>query len=117
MGSLGSNGSSGRRGQAAKLLVGFHDFRSFGDTEKPGQSTLVELTRLEITETADRIFLHISGSHFLWKMVRRMVGVLVEVGRGRMTVADVAGFLEKPSREPARLTAPPSGLFLEKVEY
>lgn len=103
--------------KSADLLVGFHDFRSFGDTEKPGQSTLVELTRLEITETSDRIFIHISGSHFLWKMVRRMVGVLVEVGRGRLTAADVAGFLKEPSREPARLTAPPSGLFLESVEY
>ena len=50
-------------------------------------------------------------------MVRRIVGVLVEVGRGRMTGQAVEGFLKNPSREPAKLTAPPSGLFLEKVEY
>jgi tRNA pseudouridine38-40 synthase len=41
----------------------------------------------------------------------------VEVGRGRMTPQQVQGFLQVPSREPAKLTAPPSGLFLERVEY
>ncbi len=46
-----------------------------------------------------------------------MVGVLVEVGRGAFTGEDVAAFLRSDSREPARLTAPPSGLFLARVEY
>jgi tRNA pseudouridine38-40 synthase len=102
---------------AAARLEGFHDFRSFGDIEKEDQSTMVELTRVEVTEDASRIYIRITGSHFLWKMVRRMVGVLVEVGRGKMTGQTVEAFLKTPSREPARLTAPPSGLFLEKVEY
>lgn len=103
--------------KAANRLVGFHDFRSFGDVEKEGQSTLVDLDRLDIREDADRIYIHITGSHFLWKMVRRIVGVLVEVGRGKMDADTVESFLKKPSREPARLTAPPSGLFLEEVGY
>jgi tRNA pseudouridine38-40 synthase len=102
---------------AAESMVGFHDFRSFGMTEKEGKSTMVDLTRIEIKEDADRIYLHITGSHFLWKMVRRMVGVLVEVGRGNLTKADVENYLNTASREPARFTAPPSGLFLDKVEY
>lgn len=102
---------------AAAVLQGFHDFRSFGDTEKEDQSTMVDLTKIEIRETPDRIMIHITGSHFLWKMVRRMVGVLVEVGRGRMPVETVEMFIERPSREPAKFTAPPSGLFLERVEY
>jgi tRNA pseudouridine38-40 synthase len=50
-------------------------------------------------------------------MVRRMVGVLVEVGRGNMTGQDVEMFLKSNSREPAKYTAPPSGLFLEKIDY
>lgn len=102
---------------AAAALTGFHDFRSFGDTEKPGQSTTVDLTKLEITDDAERIYIRITGSHFLWKMVRRIVGVLVEVGRGRMQVETVENFIDMPSREPARFTAPPAGLFLEKIEY
>lgn len=103
--------------KAASLLQGFQDFRSFGDVETEGQSTLVDLTRVHIEEDANRIYLHFEGSHFLWKMVRRLCGVLVEVGRGKMTLDTIAQFIEKPSREPAKYTAPPSGLFLEKVEY
>ncbi len=102
---------------AAAMFTGMRDFRSFGDTETPDQSTLVELTRLDIREEGDRILISLSGSHFLWKMVRRIVGVLVEVGRGRMTLETVEGFMTQPSREPTRHTAPPSGLFLEKVDY
>ena len=52
-----------------------------------------------------------------WKMVRRLVGVIVEVGRGGLTVEDVAAMLETRSPVPARLTAPASGLFLEQVIY
>ena len=103
--------------EAAARLEGFHDFRSFGATEKEGQSTLVDLDRVEIREDADRIYLHITGSHFLWKMVRRIVGVLVAVGRGYMTGQDVEMFLKSNSREPAKYPAPPSGLFLEQIDY
>jgi len=103
--------------EAAARLEGFHDFRSFGDVEKPDQSTMVELIRVDVREDDNRIFIHLTGSHFLWKMVRRIVGILVEVGRGNMTGQTVEGFLKTPSREPARFTAPPSGLFLEKIEY
>ena len=103
--------------EAAGRLVGFHDFASFSDADKDNQSSLVHLTRLDVREAGERIYIHISGSHFLWKMVRRITGVLVEVGRGNMTPDTVEDFLETPSREPAKFTAPPGGLFLEGVEY
>jgi len=103
---------------AAARFEGFHDFRSFSAEPKDSKhSTLVDLDRVEIVDDADRIYIHITGSHFLWKMVRRMVGVLVEVGRGNMTGQDLETFLKSNSNEPARVTAPPSGLFLEKIEY
>jgi tRNA pseudouridine38-40 synthase len=50
-------------------------------------------------------------------MVRRLVGVLAEVGRGALGESDVKGFLRTPSTLAAELTAPPSGLFLERVFY
>lgn len=103
--------------QAADELVGFHDFRSFGEVEKEDQSTKVEMQFIKIKEDGDRIYITLKGSHFLWKMVRRIVGVLVEVGRGRMTVDTVSSYLQTPSREPSKLTAPPSGLFLERIDY
>jgi len=57
------------------------------------------------------------GSHFLWKMVRRIVGVLVDVGRETMGETEVKGLLTRKSRAAAAITAPPSGLFLERVFY
>lgn len=103
--------------RAAAMLTGFHDFSAFGDTELPGQSTTVSLTRAEVTEDANRIYIHLEASHFLWKMVRRIVGVLVEVGRGNLPPETVAQWLETPVREAAKYTAPPSGLTLDRVDY
>lgn len=55
------------------------------------------------------------GSHFLWKQVRRMTGVVIEAGRGKLDPGDIPGFFRNRSDVPAGLTVPPSGLFLEKV--
>jgi tRNA pseudouridine38-40 synthase len=68
-------------------------------------------------EDGDLVLIRIRGSHFIWKMVRQIVGVLAEVGRGKMPLNDVKTFLHTKSDEPAKLTAPPSGLFLERVYY
>jgi tRNA pseudouridine38-40 synthase len=57
------------------------------------------------------------GSHFLWKMVRRIVGVLVEIGRGRLEPDAAARLMTDSTDVPAQLTAPASGLFLERVYY
>lgn len=103
--------------EAAAVLVGMHDFRSFSDDDPTEKSTKVELLKFDITKEGDLLDLRVVGSHFLWKMVRRMVGVLVEVGRGRMTALDVRELLKNPSRRPAEYTAPPAGLFLDNVYY
>jgi tRNA pseudouridine38-40 synthase len=102
---------------AARRFVGRHDFRSFSDDDPEEKSTEVVVESLEIHEDGDLILVHIEGSHFIWKMVRRVVGVLVEVGRGGLSPDDAAGMLTERSGVPARLTAPASGLFLERVYY
>ena len=79
--------------------------------------TKVLVDRLEIVEDGDLVLVRILGSHFLWRMVRRIVGVLAAVGRGEMSPADAARFLDERSDIPATLTAPASGLFLEGVYY
>jgi len=103
--------------RAAALFVGMHDFRSFtaGDPEAGGSRVLVD--RLEVGEADDLILIRMLGSHFVWKMVRRVVGVLAEVGRGGLGMSDVSRFLNEYSDIPSQLTAPPSGLFLERVFY
>jgi tRNA pseudouridine38-40 synthase len=79
--------------------------------------TRVKVESVLVVEAGSLILIRVAGSHFLWKMVRRMVGVLVEAGRGHLRSSQVRAMLEAPSDVPAQLTAPPSGLFLESVSY
>jgi tRNA pseudouridine38-40 synthase len=125
-----------RMRQAAAAFTGMRDFQSFAarddrsvrspvrgarpqpdDDEGLDPSTLVLVDRLDIVEQGDLVLVTIEGSHFLWKMVRRIVGVLVEIGRGGLEATAAAAFMSESSAAPARLTAPPSGLFLERVYY
>jgi tRNA pseudouridine38-40 synthase len=104
--------------EAAELLVGKHDFQSFSERdEDKKQSTLVKVERAEIFTEGDLICFRIGASHFLWKMVRRIVGMLAEVGRGNASVSDFHRLLKFRTNAAAQYTAPPSGLFLEKVLY
>ena len=103
--------------EAARVFTGRQDFRGFTDDDPEDKSTLVEVASVELIEDADALLLVVEGSHFLWKMVRRMTGVLVEVGRGGLEPRDVARLLASPSGLPAQLTAPSSGLFLARVVY
>lgn len=103
--------------EIAKLYVGFKDFASFSDKSPEEKSTMVEVQYVNISEKDDLIFIHIIGSHFLWKMVRRLVGVMVEAGRGKTTTNEVNSYFTTKSPRPAQLTAPPSGLYLERVYY
>jgi tRNA pseudouridine38-40 synthase len=102
---------------AAQTLVGFGDFRAFTDDDPEEKSTKVLVDEITITEDGPLILIRVVGSHFLWRMVRRIVGVLVEAGRGGLTPGDVAKLLQSNSDLPPKLTAPASGLFLERVFY
>ena len=102
---------------ASKIFLGMHDFSSFSDDDPEDKSTKVLIDSIQLKEDGELILIRIIGSHFIWKMVRRIVGVLVEVGRGRKTEKDILNYLNVKSNEVAKFTAPPSGLFLEKVLY
>ena len=108
----------GKMQKALGIFQGFHNFVSFADKRMDKDtSTDVSVERVELTEFDDIIALRVVGSHFLWKMVRRIVGITVEAGRGKFTSGDIEQMLNSYSDIPARFTAPPSGLFLEKVLY
>jgi tRNA pseudouridine38-40 synthase len=72
---------------------------------------------VRILADGEVVRVRVVGSHFLWHMVRRMVGVLVEVGCGRLTQTDISGLLHGPSDLPFNHTAPAAGLFFEKAFY
>lgn len=103
--------------EIASMFEGLKDFRSFTDLKLETGSTRTEIMHSRIYDYKDLIVFHIIGSHFLWKQVRRMTGVLVEAGRGKLSRKNIAQFFRNHSDIPSQLTAPPSGLFLEKVYY
>jgi tRNA pseudouridine38-40 synthase len=103
--------------EVADRFVGMNDFRSFTDDSADAKSTLVAIERIEVMEDGDLVLIRVEGSHFLWKMVRRIVGVMVDVGTGGTTIDQAEMFLRQESDVPAKLTAPASGLFLERVYY
>jgi tRNA pseudouridine38-40 synthase len=96
---------------AAAAFTGMHDFQAFSDDDPEEKSTDVLVEDVTLAEDGDLILLRVGGSHFIWKMVRRMVGVLVETGKGAIDPDQVWAV------DAARLTAPASGLFLERVFY
>jgi tRNA pseudouridine38-40 synthase len=105
---------------AAATLSGMHDFAAFCERPQDQTSTRVLVERAEIAEDGALILVRLAASHFLWKMVRRVVGGLVKVGAGDLSPVDFTALLR--GREPrgpstAEWTAPPSGLFLERVLY
>ena len=103
--------------RAAALFEGRHDFASFCENPEGQESTIVVVEKSEILDGPHEIHFRITASHFLWKMVRRLAGTLVEAGRGNLDVAAVERLLRERSDAPAKWTAPPSGLFLESVRY
>ncbi|MFM8440261.1 MAG: tRNA pseudouridine(38-40) synthase TruA [Acidobacteriota bacterium] len=104
--------------RAAEAIVGRHDFYSLSERDDArDKSTVVTVEHSNIFLDGDLICFRIGAGHFLWKMVRRIVGVLVEVGRGNMDQAEFERLLKFKTAAAAQFTAPPSGLYLEKVLY
>src|SRR5215470_13654884 len=111
-----------RMHRAASLLVGRHDFICFraADPARPDESTIVEVERAEIETEEDIIQIRIEASHFLWRMVRRVIGALVKVGKGELTVDRFKRLVDAEcaaEMDVAAWTAPASGLFLEEIRY
>jgi tRNA pseudouridine38-40 synthase len=103
--------------EASQHLLGEHDFRAFCDasTEDPHYLSYVEL--LEWEETEERLKMIIRANRFLRSMVRIIVGTMIDVGRGKLEPLQVKEILDSRKRTEASFTAPPHGLFLEKVFY
>src|SRR5689334_3151475 len=111
-----------RMQQAAALIPGRHDFLAFraADPSKPGESTVVVVESAEVSVDDNLIVFRIEASHFIWKMVRRLTGTLVKIGRGEVSVDEFRELLsgkKNPKLDIAAWTAPASGLFLEGVRY
>lgn len=103
---------------AVQMLPGRHDFACYQDKRAlADNSTSVVVECAQLRQIDDLILFRIGASHFLWRMVRRLVGVLVRLGLGQFTLDNFKASLEGQSFDVAAWTAPSSGLFLERVVY
>ena len=104
--------------EAAKLLLGRHDFASFCKVHTDVKTTFCTVTCAEWKSLADeQAVFTIEADRFLRNMVRAVVGTLFEVGRGKMTIGQFAGVLAAKNRSAAGQSAPAEGLYLIKVTY
>lgn len=106
--------------RAAVMLEGTHDFSAFTNQKKnetyENHVRTVDVIRIE-TNGKDRLKITVSGKNFLYKMVRNLVGTLVYVGVGKITLEEVKAILENKNRTLAGVTAPALGLRLKKIHY
>ena len=103
--------------EAAKFLTGTHDFKSFCSVKTQVLDTVRTIYRLTVTEMGEKIIISVTGSGFLYNMVRIIAGTLIEVGRGAYPPEKVKEILEGKDRSLAGPTALPQGLVLVEIEY
>lgn len=108
----------GKMNEAAQQLLDYRDFGAFCKAHSDVKTTLCHVTRAQWHQTSDSTwYFEITADRFLRNMVRAVVGTLIEVGRGRMTLADYRKVIEGKSRSDAGESMPGHALFLEKIDY
>ncbi len=103
--------------QAAQLLVGKKDFKSFASAADRRESSIRTIFRCDATGEDEWIYVNVEGDGFLYNMVRNIVGTLVEVGIGRMKPEKIKKILEAKDRTAAGPIAPAAGLCLMWIKY
>lgn len=102
---------------ACKHIIGEKDFTSFMSIDGKVNSTIRNITQLDVEKTNDIITITITADGFLYNMVRIIVGTLINIGNGRINNDDLIKIIESRNRENAGDTAPPQGLYLFDVYY
>jgi len=104
--------------QATRVLVGRHDFKSFqSKSSEKEMSTVRRITKLQAVKRGDKLSFLVEGDGFLYNMVRSVVGSLLDVGRGKVSLAEFQKAFRARDRRLMGPTAPPQGLTLIKVSY
>ena len=107
----------GAMAEAARLLVGRHDFTTFRSVHCQSDSPVKTLDRLDVVREGEEIHIHAAARSFLHHQVRSMTGCLALVGRGQWSVGDMLAALEARDRAALGLNAPPHGLYFAEATY
>ncbi|MCF7805175.1 MAG: tRNA pseudouridine(38-40) synthase TruA [Candidatus Marinimicrobia bacterium] len=103
--------------EAAAIIFGKHDFRSFMSANSDTDNTVCEIVKSSWKIGSNRLRYLVYGNRFLHNMVRCLVGTMIEVARGRYTLPEFRDFVETPDKEAPVVRAPAQGLVLDKVHY
>ena len=103
--------------KAVKYFEGEHDFKAFRASGTGSKTSVRKIFKASVTQEEDRIYIELTGSGFLYNMVRIIAGTLIDVGNGKIKVSDVPKIIEEGDRTKAGKTLPPQGLFLINVDY
>ncbi len=103
--------------EAGAMLLDHDDFTSFAKLHTDAKTNICDVMEFNITETTDEIVLDIKANRFLRNMVRAVVGTIVEVGTGKLSIEDFKEIIRLKDRKAAAFSAPASGLFLSEIEY
>ena len=103
--------------KAGEYLLGEHDFKSFCGAGAQVKTTVRTIYDFQIKKEDDEICMRITGSGFLYNMVRILAGTLIEVGSGARKPEDMLEIIEAKDRKKAGATAPARGLTLIKIQY
>ena len=106
-----------RMQQAADHLVGVHDFKSFCSVNTQVEDTTRELFQAKVTQEGALIRIRVTGSGFLYNMVRILAGTLIQVGNGQLAPEAIPDILKAKDRTAAGPTAPAHGLTMIGIEY
>ncbi len=101
----------------AKAIIGKHDFYAFSSSGRTVEDTVRTVSECYVTKNGDDVKLYITADGFLYNMVRIIIGTAVAVSDGKINVCDIEKIMKNKDRAALGMTAPPQGLFLEKVHY
>lgn len=103
--------------QAASYFEGEHDFKAFKASGTSSKSSVRVIYKAEVRKENGRIYIELTGSGFLYNMVRIISGTLLEVGMGKIKPEEISDIITSGERTKAGKTLPAHGLYLMKVEY
>ena len=104
--------------EASKLFLGEHDFKNFcGSEEEKVKDYIRRITKIDIREREDKIIFTFQGNGFLRYMIRMIVGILVEIGKGKRDVIFIKERLDSEKLNRSNYKVESCGLYLVKVNY